>query len=405
MFWKHVSSVFAGTLLAQLIPIIGSLFITRIFAPSEFGKFSAWLAIVTLVSVIITLRFETVLAIVEDGMDRVKAVFFVFAIAIMMSGLFFLCAILGKNLLWISFYLPDSTVLLLTIAPAALFLTLNQVCQTWAAAEGMYGRLNIMRLVQASILIFVQISLGLKYPTANSLMVGLVVASVIGLAWSIAMMPKFVYVQFFNFIEFKCFFRRYKNFPLFALPADSINTAVAQLPVLVVSFRFGSEVAGYLALTMRVLGTPIGLVGKAVLDVFKRHAVQDIRKIGNCRGLYINTFRMLALASLILVVGTIYWAEDIFRMAFGPEWIVSGHMAKWLLPMFALGMIASPLSYMAYLVEKQHIDLLWQSGLMIVSVINLCIFSSYESTLVAYGIGYALMYFIYIFISYRLSSG
>lgn len=85
MYWKNISSVFAGTLLAQAIPIIGSIFIARIFTPSEFGKFSAWFAIV---AIVITLRFEAVLAILEDGMARLKAVFFVFLIATGITILF-----------------------------------------------------------------------------------------------------------------------------------------------------------------------------------------------------------------------------------------------------------------------------------------------------------------------------
>lgn len=404
MYWKNVSSVFVGTLLAQVIPIIGSIFIARIFAPSEFGQFSVWFAIVAFVAIVITLRFEAVLAILEDGMERLKAVFYVFLIAISISILFFVGVILGKNLPWIDMYFPESMMLLLTIAPAALLFALNQVCQMWAAAEGQYGKLITMRLVQATLLIGVQISFGLAYPIAASLAVGFMVAGMIGLVWSMAMMPKFVYAQFLSFEKIKVFSKRYKSFPMFALPADSINTAVAQLPVLIVSYRFGSDVAGYLALTMRVLGAPIGLVGKAVLDVFKRHAIQNIKAKGNCRDLYIHTFSVLALASVALVVGTIYLAQDIFRLAFGLEWFVSGQMAIWLLPMFALGMIASPLSYMTYLVEKQHVDLLWQSGLMIVALVNLSFFKTYESTLIAHGIGYAFMYIIYIAISYRLSA-
>lgn len=403
MYWKNISSVFSGTLAAQLIIIVGSIFIARIFSPSEFGKFSAWLAIVSFSSVIITLRFEAVLAIVEEGMDRLKAVFFVFLISITISIVLFASLVLAKNSPWIDIYFSKSILLILTIAPAALFLALNQVCQMWAAAEGMYKNLIIMRLVHAVTIIGMQISLGLKYPYAASLAVGFTIAGVIGLGIAITIMPKFIDVKFYNFQNLKSFFKRYRKFPIFALPADSINSAVAQLPVLIISLRFGSEVAGYLALTMRVLGAPLGLIGKAVLDVFKRHAVQNIQQEGNCRDLYLSTFSVLAFSSLLFVVATILLADEIFRVAFGSEWVVSGKMAIWLLPMFALGMIASPLSYLSYLVEKQHIDLLWQSGLAIVVLLNLNSFSTYESTLIAHSIGYGLMYLIYIFISYNLS--
>lgn len=404
-FWKQVSSVVVGTAVAQSIPIIGSLFIARIFSPREFGEFSTWLAIVTFASVVVTLRLETVLAIAEDGMDRVKAVFIVFVVSILTSLLFLVCVIGAKFLPVDSNYLPNSPTLLWTIPPAALCLALNQIWQTWAAAEGMYRKLNAMRLVQASTLVLVQVGAGLKYPTAASLVIGFSIATGIAFAWSAKTMPRFIHGQFCDSIGFRNFFSRYNKFPRYALPADMINTAAGQLPILVVSYRFGNEVAGYLALTMRILGVPVGLMGKSVLDVFKRYATQSIQQTGSCRSLYVNTFMALALASLVFVGGTIFLAKDIFRVAFGPEWLPAGRMAIWLLPMFALRMIASPLSYMAYLVERQHIDLLWQAGLMVMTVATLYGFSSYESTLVGYSAGYAAMYFIYILISYKLSKG
>ena len=405
IFWRHVSSVFFGTLLAQSIPIIGSLFITRIFAPSEFGEFSTWLAIVTFFSIVITLRFEAVLVIVEDGIDKVKSVFIISATTILMAVIFFIFLILLNYLTGGRYFLPASTILLMAITPAALLLALNQIWQAWAASEGLYAKLNIMRLVQATILVAIQIGLGMKSPTAISLVMGFVVASGIAFAWSATAMPKIIYREFFNLKDFRKFFYRYKNFPLYALPADSINTAVGQLPILVISHRFGNDAAGYLALTMRVLGAPIGLVGKAVLDVFKRHAIQSIKEIGNCKGLYINTFFALSLASLAMIAGTILFGEDIFRIAFGREWIFSGQMAIWLLPMFAMRLIASPLSYMAYLVERQRIDLFWQLALAIVTIVTLYIFPSHEATLIGYSIGYALMYVVYVLISYQLSKG
>lgn len=405
IFWRHVSSVFFGTLLAQSTPIIGSLFITRIFSPGEFGEFSTWLAIVAFLSVVITLRFEAVLVIAEDGIDRVRAVFIVSAVTIIMAFVFFIFIVFLSYLIDGKYFLPTSTTLLVAITPAALLLALNQVWQAWAAAEGLYTKLNIMRLIQALILVTMQIGLGMKYPIAISLVMGFVVASGISFAWSVVVMPRIIHREFFNVRCFTEFFHRYKNFPLYALPADAINTAAGQLPILVISHRFGNDAAGYLALTMRVLGAPIGLVGKAVLDVFKRYAIQSIKEIGNCQGLYINTFLVLTFASLVMIAGTILFGEDIFRIAFGSEWIFSGHMAIWLLPMFALRLIASPLSYMAYLVEKQRIDLFWQLALAIVTVITLYVFPSHESTLIGYSTGYALMYIVYIVISYRLSRG
>lgn len=72
-FWRSVASVLTGTALAQAIPILGSLVIARQYAPSEFGRFSAWLGLVLLAAVALTGRFETALALEPDGEPRRRA--------------------------------------------------------------------------------------------------------------------------------------------------------------------------------------------------------------------------------------------------------------------------------------------------------------------------------------------
>lgn len=391
--------------MAQSIPIIGSLAIARIYAPSEFGEFSTWLALVSFIAVVITLRLETVLAIVEDGESRAKAVFIALVTTLLMGCVFSVALFILSFVRVTRAYLPEQTVLLLLIIPAAFLVALNQIWQTWAAVDGAYGKLNAMRLIQATAIVLIQIAVGLKYPTATSLALGFLIAGGVSFFTAMVLMPRFIYGSFLHRDIFNKFFVRYRKFPLYALPADAINTAVAQLPLLIVFHRFGGETAGYLALTMRVLGAPVGLVGKSVLDVFKRHAIKGLREVGHCRDIYIKTFMALTLASVFMVLCTIFLAEDIFRIAFGAEWVESGRMAIWLLPMFALGLVASPLSYMAYLVEKQYVDLLWQFFLCVVVVGVLYIFSSPQSTLVGYSLAYAAMYIVYIFMSYRFSMG
>lgn len=405
-FWKNVSSVFTGAVIAQLIPVFGSLFITRIFTPAAFGEYSVWLAAVTFVAVIVTLRFETALAIVEDGAKRKQAVFFSILISLCVAlGLLSVFLFIGAfRLLPESFFFSQFNFLVLVV-PAALVLACNQVFQSWAAAEGLYTKLTLMRLTQAGVLTVLQVVIGIYAPSALSLAVSFVIAGVISLIISKILMPKFIQKNFMNKTSFLQFLTRYKNFPIYSLPADSINTAAAQLPVIIIAYRFGADIAGFLALTMRVLGAPIGLVGKAVLDVFKRYAAQSFLKTGNCKQLYINTLLGLSLASVVLIIGTVFFGETIFKVAFGEDWVLSGVMAIWLLPMFAMRFIASPLSYMVYIVEKQYIDLLWQIALAIVVVLSLFSLNTYKHTLVFYSLSYALMYCFYVYMSYSFSKG
>src|SRR5690606_13532134 len=185
--------------------------------------------------------------------------------------------------------------------------------------------------------------------------------------------------------------------------ADLLNSSAAQLPIIVLGTRFGPEVAGYFALASRTMGAPISILGGAVRDVFKRSANQDFQRYGNCRGIYVRTFWVLSALAVLMVIVVAPFASTLFSFAFGKEWQTAGVFASWLIPMYALRFVASPLSYTFYVVQKQQVDLVWQIALLAMTVATLFSFTSYSATIVSYSVGYAALYTVYLLLSYSYS--
>ena len=403
-FWRSVVSVLTGTAVAQIIPVVGSLILARLYAPEQFGLFSAWLGVVLLAAVVFTGRFETALAIELDGEPRRLAVIATLTTAALAA--FASAAILGILVVVGSRWLADVPAwLIVASVPTALAIASAQTWQSWAAAEGMYRPLSAMRIVQAAAVTFLQIIIGYRYASAESLAVAHLLGVIAGVLYSARVMPAGSFPVGKAATTVRDFWIRQRRFPLLSLPADSINTAAAQLPILIVAGRFGAEIAGFLAMAMRVLGAPIGLLGKSVLDVFKRHAATSFRDRGECRGDYIRTFKVLTLCSIVFCLLMAVSSEALFAYAFGETWRDAGTIAVWLLPLFALRFIASPLSYMVYITGKQHVDLVWQIALLGLTLASLNIPQRHDHALQAYSVGYALLYVAYLAMSYRFSLG
>jgi O-antigen/teichoic acid export membrane protein len=91
--------------------------------------------------------------------------------------------------------------------------------------------------------------------------------------------------------------------------------------------------------------------------------------------------------------------------AFGERWRLAGTMALWLLPLFALRFVASPLSYLFYVAGKQHVDLVWQGLLLVMTLATLWTPTNARGALMAYSASYSAMYCVYLFLSYRYSRG
>ncbi|AGI26515.1 polysaccharide biosynthesis protein [Pseudomonas sp. ATCC 13867] len=404
-YWRSVVSVLTGTAVAQAIPVLGALIITRLFAPAEFGIFSAWLGLVMLLVVFLTFRFEMTLAIEEDGQPRRLAVAATLITTTLVSAIVAASLLIGA-ILFPNLLTKYPSTLVSTCLPTAFLFAASNLWQAWAAAEGEYRKLSYMRIIQTGLITLFQIGAGVWFSNSAALVISQLLGLFFSLALAIYIIPLSNLPKKSELLAYTInFWKKYRRFPIFSLPASFINTAAIQLPVLIVAGRFGSDIAGLLAMTIKVLGAPIGLLGKSVLDVFVRHAASSYRERGECREEYIKTFYALTLGSLAFCFIMALSGENLFILAFGQEWSHAGKIAVWLLPMFALRFIASPLSYMVYIADKQHLDLIWQIGLLGVTLACLAWISEYKLALQAYSISYAALYLIYLAMSYRFSQG
>ncbi len=402
-FWRSVASVLTGTVVAQAIPLLGSLVLARQYAPAEFGAFSVWLGVVLFLSVVLTGRFEAALAVEPDGEPRRMALLATLATIKLTVGVGGLLALFAAAFLGGSQGL--SPALIVGCVPAAGAIAVAQTWQSWAAAEGNYRQLTVMRVVQAVTVTGLQIAAGVFLATATALAVAYLLGALAAVVVSTRLLPAGRFPAGGQTATVADFWRRHRRFPLFSLPADAISAAAAQLPVVIVASRFGAEIAGLLALTLRVLGAPMGLLGRSVLDVFKRHAASSFRERGECRREYLQTLRVLGVGAGAFVLVMALISEDVFAVAFGERWRESGRLAIWLLPVFAFRFLASPLSYMVYIARKQHVDLFWQVALLGVTVAALNVPRGYDASVQVYSGACSLLYVVYLALSYRFSLG
>jgi O-antigen/teichoic acid export membrane protein len=402
-FWRSVLVVLTGSAAAQAIPLIGSLIIARLFTPAEFGQFATWIGFVAVGTVAITGRYEMALAIEHDGFARRVATRATLLVVLCGGILLTLLAALCEKF-WLRGAFPPQLVWL--IGPTAAVVAASQTLQSRAAADGNYRDLGIIRIAQAGAITGVQILIGLLDPSAYGLALAHLGGAIIGVLLAqkrlSVVCDNVIGKPAFSMVEF---LYRQRRFPMLALPADLVNTVAAQIPLLIIANRFGADEAGLLALTLRIVGAPIGLLGASVLDVFRRRSASSYALRGECQKEYINTLKILTIGSVFVMIFLLLIAESTFALIFGEIWRKSGTFATWLMPMFALRFVASPLSYMFYVANKQHLDLIWQLALLVTTLASLWLPLRLEMAIQCYGLGYALLYCVYLAMSYSLSKG
>lgn len=153
---------------------------------------------------------------------------------------------------------------------------------------------------------------------------------------------------------------RYRRFPLVSTWSGLINVMGQQAPMLLLAGLHGSPAIGALALTMRVLGSPVGIVADAVaLQVDGQTGAIVRRRAG---GVEASVRRVLvplaALAGVGLVV-CVLAAPVAFPVVFGETWSGAATSAMLLAPAFAAQLVASPVSRLLPLLERQGTQLAW----------------------------------------------
>lgn len=400
-----IGTVLAGTTTSQAIPVIASLALTRLYSPASFGAFAAWLSLVTIAAVLSTARLEASLAMFDDGVARshaLRATFTTLALGAVTISL--LVAVASTIFDW----LPVVPAALLALLPAGtLLVAASQTLISNSAAGGRFRALSTQRIAQAGTIAATQIAAGLYSPSPLTLSIGHVLGTLCGVAIAMRTLrtPSGAESLSLNLAAMRSHWRMNWRFPMFAVPSDLVNAASAQLPLLLIAARFGDAAGGAYALAYRTLGLPLAVVGSAVLDVFKQRAGAQFRSEGNCRAEYGRTFRLLAPAAVFVAVGGFFVAEPAIVFAFGSDWREAGRLARWLTPLFALRIVASPLSYVFYLARAQHLDLVWQSVLLAATWVTLSSGASLRSAVTAYAVAYASLYAVYLLLSYRLSLG
>ena len=199
--------------------------------------------------------------------------------------------------------------------------------------------------------------------------------------------------------------RRYKNFPLLNLPATLVNLLANQAPQLLLN-TFGESIVGYFAMSQKVLGSPVTLFSTSVSHVFKERASSDYRNKGNCRPIFLQTFKSLFLISVVPFILLFFLAPRLVPIIFGSQWIEAGVYIQALTLMYFFKFTVSPLSYVIIIAEKQKLNLIFQILLLILSIGSIGYGIYIQSPLIGvvlYSISYSIIYLIYLIISYKLS--
>ena len=203
VFWRHATTVLAGTVAAQALPLLVAPLIARLCTPADLGAFTVWLGITSIASTVATLRLEAAMILDHDRREQ-RTCFEVvaccstwFAVLLTLAAAF---AHVGR--------LPQAQKMpwfgLITLGIGTWLVANNQALLAYATSYNAFAKIFLK-------------------PTSLQL----------------------------NYLK------KHQNFWRFSLLAGLLNIAAGRFPLFLIGAKYGLFAAGLYALTERVLGAGI----------------------------------------------------------------------------------------------------------------------------------------------------
>ena len=345
-FGLDLSKIASGTFISQIILVVLTTVITRIYDPAVYGIASTFAAITNILLVVCCLRYEQAVMLPESDQDSGNLlagcviILSVFSIVLIPIILLFGDVLLGFfNLTTLSPYL---ILIPAIIFVGGIFLSLK----FWNLRKKRFGTQATTQVLQYVVYPGSQIGLGLSgFATAGSIIISDIIAKI-----------PCICVYFIQFIkddckkilsglspkQIKAQLIKYKKFPLFNTWSELLYCLSWQLPVLLLASFFSDAVAGQYSLAYRSLLLPLSLIGGSIGQVlFQRAAV----------AVHNNTLPELVeeIVSLIITISFLpmlmmaILGADIFSVIFGEQWGLAGLLVQILSIWMIVWFIASPL--------------------------------------------------------------
>lgn len=361
-FSRSVGVLVGGTAGAQLLTVAASPLLTRLYTPADFGALAIYASLLSLISVIATMRYELAIPLPTEKRDAAKIVILCLCFVAFFSITTTCIVAIWRDPISVLIGEPRLAQYLWFLPLGVLFSGTYNTFNYWAVREQRFSAVATSRIRQALASTFIQLTF-FKWG-GGSLVFSQVAAQSVG---AIPLGRSF----FSGFFDWKIKWReigltsmRYRKFPIFSTWEGLFNTAGTQLPALLFGAFFSPAAAGLYSLATRVLSLPMSLVGTAIGQVFFASAAEAHRK-GKLGELVTQLHGKLAHVGMAPALLLILTGPDLFSFVFGENWRQAGHFARWMTPWLYLVFVSSPLSTLFSVMEQQGRGLIFQIILLI----------------------------------------
>ena len=359
-FFRAAAVLTAGSALAQLLPMLASPLLARLYTPGELGTYAIFISTLNLTGQLACFKYDLALTVASgerqaSGLLRLSL--------FLCGGVSLLLLSLGLFARPISSYFSASSYKWVwLIAPATFAVGVHAAFVGANLKLQNTGAICLANAIRGAVLALGQPLL--SFWGAEGICLGHV------LAYGAACLPlcqgtcsllrengEGQKQKLFTLL------RDNRSFPLYTLPGSLLGNLAYSLAGYGFARLFSAGALGNYSLAVRLLSAPISLISAPVGQVYLSRSGEKGLLSKVTRGLF--PLGMLGYGALFLLAG------PAVRLLFGPGWEPAILYLRLLLPLYLVRFITVPTSTAAIAQGRQKATALWQGGMLLLAAVPL----------------------------------
>ncbi|MAZ57181.1 MAG: hypothetical protein CMD73_01385 [Gammaproteobacteria bacterium] len=342
-FNNNVIKLIFGTGVSQIIFILSSPLLSRIYSPESFGVFATFFAIISILSAFTSGRYELATVLPSKNYNSNNLVLLTIFVSLFSTFLLSLLIFIFNDSIEDIFNFDISTWIFL-IPLGILAVNIFNIFTYHNIRLKKYEDLSTSKIIKSASLVLIQVSIGIFDKSVFGLLVGHIFSHFIGSIKLFFNSLKNNLLEDMSLKKIKDLSYKYSNFPKYDAPSSILDIASIQLPFLLMIKIGGEIVSGNFFLASRVISIPSALIGQSMGQVY----FQELNEAKNMKGfssnLLKNTIKKLIIIAAPFTVFIYFLSPYLFPVIFGDKWILGGEIAQYLAILSLIQLITVPLS-------------------------------------------------------------
>lgn len=340
-----------GTLVAQIIGILFTPVLSKIFTPGEYGNLALFTSVAVVVSSIVSLSYPIRIILPKDDEEAESLVFVSMLLTFILTLLFCIIAFFlpfsffnNIGLLSISDWLIGAIVSGFTLAQIT-------IATNWLNRHSEFKKLAKLKIIQA--IIIPVLALFLAFSSYSD---SLIRAQLFGLSLAaiLYMIPFFNRNWSFSLSRSVVAAKKHIKAPIYLLPSSLLDVVTLQLPYVLIALWFGADATGQYRMAYGLLALPGSLISVGIGQVFYRQFSFLWPDALSAKVFLIQTWKLIAKLAFFPLIIVLLFGEQLFSFALGNTWGEAGVYASILAPMVFVSLIHSPTSVILISMGLEH---------------------------------------------------